>query len=517
VAIDPPFLSPVLKPENFAFTSGPINFNRMRKALILISLLFIAQLSFAQKKGNPIDETILTREIEAHLQFLAADEMRGRNAGSPEIEIAANYIRAYFKSQGLKTLPGAENYFQRVDQIRNIPPTSASANIAGQSFKLKESLLVLDGDSSEWKGDLLYVGYGSEAEIQKYDVKGKVILALAGSKDSDTGGKALNASAEKRTMLIKAGAGALIEIAATPQLPWPGLANYLSQRTWGLKKEAPPFPHLWIKPTDVSSLNLKEGQTVAGSFSFKGRKQTSVPGKNVVAWVEGTDPKLKEDYIIVTAHYDHIGVLNNKDGQDSIYNGARDNAVGTVALLQIAKYLSKNPVKHPVILVALTSEEKGLLGSQWYTDHPLAPLNKHILSINCDGVGYNDKTIITSISWGRTSTDPIVTKAAKAYGLGVGGDPDPKEGFFERSDQVSFARKGIVAIKLQPGLARMDDEIKKYYHRQADEVSSLDFEYLTKFYRTFVYAVELLGNETKKPSWNAGDKYEETSKKLYGL
>jgi Zn-dependent M28 family amino/carboxypeptidase len=218
----------------------------------------------------------------------------------------------------------------------------------------------------------------------------------------------------------------------------------------------------------------------------------------------------------VTAHYDHIGVGKSKDGQDSIFNGARDNAIGATALMQIAKYLRSNAPKRSVILIALTSEEKGLLGSKWYTENPLIPLNKTVLSINCDGVGYNDKSIITSISWGRTSSDPLVTKAAKAYGLGVGGDPDPKEGFFERSDQVSFASKGVVAIKLQPGLARMDDEIRKYYHRQADEVTSLDFEYLTKFYKTFVTAVQLIANEPQKFSWNKGDKYEEVSTRLYG-
>jgi Zn-dependent M28 family amino/carboxypeptidase len=106
-------------------------------------------------------------------------------------------------------------------------------------------------------------------------------------------------------------------------------------------------------------------------------------------------------------------------------------------------------------------------------------------------------------------------RAAKAFGLSVGGDPDPKENFFERSDQVSFAKRGVVAIKLQPGLARMDDEIRKYYHRQADEVSTLDFDYLTKFYKTFVYAVDLLANDSVKPSWNAGDKFEKVSKELY--
>jgi hypothetical protein len=488
----------------------------MQKVFIVFLLLIYIQPSFAQRKGNQIEEAILTRELEAHLSFLAADEMRGRNAGSPEIEIAANYIRAYFKSQGLKPVPGAENYFQRVDQVRNNPSKKGEAEIAGQKFILKESLLVLDGDSAEWSGDLLYVGYGTETDLQKYDVKGKMILALAGSKDADTGGKALTASAEKKALVQKAGAAGLVEIAVAPQLPWPGLVNYLSQRTWGIKKDVAQLPHLWVKPADLTSLSLKEGDNIKGNFSISGRKQTLIPGKNVVAMIDGTDPKLKDEYIIITAHYDHVGVQSNSSTQDSIFNGARDNAIGTVALLQIAKYLSKNPAKHPVLLVALTSEEKGLLGSQWYTEHPLVPLNKHNLSINCDGVGYNDKSIITSISWGRTSTDATVTKAAKAYGLGVGGDPDPKEGFFERSDQVSFARKGIVAIKLQPGLARMDDEIRKYYHRQADEVSSLDFEYLTKFYKTFVYAVELLANETVKPKWNAGDKYEETSQKLYG-
>src|SRR5690606_24025412 len=161
------------------------------------------------------------------------------------------------------------------------------------------------------------------------------------------------------------------------------------------------------------------------------------------------------------------------------------------------------------------SEEKGLLGSRWYADHPLVPLEKHVLNINCDGVGYNDKSIITSISLGRTTADDVLKKAIKPFGLGLGGDPDPKEGFYDRSDQVSFASKGVPAIKLQPGLSKMDDEIRKYYHRQADEVTTLDFEYLTKFYRTFVHAVTLLANEPTRPFWVKGDKYEAPGKKLY--
>lgn len=486
--------------------------------LFTICFFMASVATFGQKKKTTADinELIRSEEIEAHLSFLAADEMKGRNAGSPEIEIAANYIRANFKSHGLKPVAGANQYFQRVDQLKLLPATYGVATIGDKEFKLKESLLIIDGDSMSWAADYIYVGYGSEDELKKYDLSGKMVLALAGAKDADMLNKVMMASSDKLKNVRAAGAKGLVEILALPQAPWPTLVNYLSNTSWTIKKPGETIPHVWIKPADLSALSLKEGQSIKGSLVISGKKKVAVPGKNVIAMVEGTDAKLKNEFIIVTAHYDHIGIGKNKDSEDSIFNGARDNAIGATALMETAKYLKSNPPKRSVILIALTSEEKGLLGSKWYTENPLVPLAKTVLSINCDGVGYNDKTILTSISWGRTSTDPIIAKAAKTYGLGVGGDPDPKEGFFERSDQVSFASKGVVAIKLQPGLARMDDEIRKYYHRQADEVSSLDFEYLTKFYKAFVTAVHDLASQTQAFSWNKGDKYEETSVKLYG-
>lgn len=489
----------------------------MRKVIFAVFLLTTTLATAQKKKGAAdINDIIRPEEIEAHLSFLAADEMRGRNAGSPEIEIAANYIRASFKSEGLKPVPGADQYFQHVELLKMAPPTHGTASIGSQEYILKESLLVIDGDSTSWSGDFLYVGYGSEEDLKKHDLKGKMVLALAGAKDADQLGKVFGASSAKLKNVRDAGAAGLVEILALPQAPWPTLVNYLSGASWTIKRPGSSIPHVWLKPANLASLSLQENQTIKGSLNISGKVKTLIPGKNVVGMIEGTDAKLKDQYIVLTAHYDHIGVGKSKDGQDSIFNGARDNAIGATALMQTAKYLRSNPPKRSVVLIALTSEEKGLLGSKWYTENPLIPLNKTVLSINCDGVGYNDKSIITSISWGRTSSDALVTKAAKMYGLGVGGDPDPKEGFFERSDQVSFANKGVVAIKLQPGLARMDDEIRKYYHRQADEVSTLDFDYLTKFYKTFVTAVQLLANDPQKYTWNAGDKYEEVSKKLYG-
>ena len=484
--------------------------------MIMVLTIFSAGV-YAQKVvvNTNVNDVITRNEIESHLSFLAADEMRGRNAGSPELAIAANYIRTFFKMNDLKPAPGTDNYFQSVEQLKNLPPLKAEVQIGVDQFTFKDNLIVLEGDTLQWHGELIFVGYGSDEELNKIETKGKMVLALAGAKDADNVNKILTASKEKYKRLRELGAAGLVEILAMPQAPWPALVNYLSQPVWGIRREGPNLPHVWVKPGDIKALKFQQGEKVRGGILITGKKSIFIPGKNVAGLIEGTDPKLKEEYIIITAHYDHIGVQQSGENQDSIFNGARDNAIGTVALLQTAKYLGKNPPKRSVLVVALTSEEKGLIGSQWYTEHPLVPLNKHILNINCDGVGFNDKSIITSISWGRTNTDDIVNKAAKTFGLNIGGDPDPTENFYERSDQVSFARKGIPAIKLQPGLARMDDEIRKYYHRQADEVSSLDFNYLTKFYKTFVYAVQLLANEKKRFSWKAGDKFEDASKKLY--
>ncbi|MBX2962676.1 MAG: M28 family peptidase [Cyclobacteriaceae bacterium] len=485
----------------------------------LFSLLFFisASFSFAQKKViAEINSLITPNELEAHLSFLAADEMRGRDTGSPELRIAGNYIASWFHQQGLSELPGSPGYFQPVNLEKSTPANAGSVSFDGKTYVFKENLLVLAGANIAWEGSFVFVGYGSAEELDKADIAGKMVLALAGSKEADNINKVFSASNTKYANVTARGGAGLVEFLTFSQIPFPTLVNFFSGGPrWGWQVQESAQPHIWLKPDDVSKISYREGGIISGTLAISGQKREPVPGRNVVGLIEGTDAKLKEEYIIVTAHYDHIGVGRPTESGDSIFNGARDNAIGVVALLQVAKYLSQYPPKRSVMLVALTSEEKGLLGSRWYVEHPLAPLNKHVLNINCDGVGYNDKSIITSISLGRTTADKNLLTATKAFKLGLGGDPDPKEGFFERSDQVSFATKGIPAIKLQPGLARMDDEIRKYYHRQADEVSTLDFDYLTKFYKTFVYSVSLLANEPVAPFWNKGDKYEAAAIKLY--
>jgi hypothetical protein len=482
-------------------------------------LLFVGLITFislpAQKVAEGIKQLISKNEIEAHLTFLAADEMRGRDTGSPELAIAGNYIAAYFKRCGLRELSGAPSYFQPVALEKVTPPTRGTVKVGNKELLLKDDFVVLAGGDVAWNGDFIYVGYGSSEELKSANIQGKMVLALAGSRDADNVNKMFTSSRDKLVEVKKLGGIGLVEVLAIPQIPWPALVNYfLGGSKWGLKSETS-IPHLWLKFPDWSSFKPKEKEIISGAIDVNGTDLAFIAGRNIAGLIEGTDPKLKQEYVVMTAHYDHIGVQNSNE-EDSIFNGARDNAIGTVALLQAAKFLSLNPPKRSVILVAVTSEEKGLLGSQWYADHPLVPLNQHVLNVNCDGVGYNDKSKITSISLGRTNVDEHVKTAAKEFGLTVGGDPDPKENFFERSDQVSFAKKGIPAIKLQPGLREMDDEIRKYYHRQADEVSSLDFDYLLKFYQAYVYTVALITNDGKRPAWVRGDKFEAIAKQLYG-
>jgi len=163
----------------------------------------------------------------------------------------------------------------------------------------------------------------------------------------------------------------------------------------------------------------------------------------------------------------------------------------------------------------LTAEEVGLLGSQYYANHPLLPLNKCIFNINSDGAGYNDTTIVAVMGLDRTGAKAEMETASKAFGLGIFADPSPEQGLFDRSDNVSFAKKGIPAPTFTPGFREFNGEIMKNYHQVSDNPETIDFNYLLKFSQAFTYAARLIADMPKAPQWIAGDKYEEAAKKLY--
>ncbi len=488
----------------------------MKKILsvLILSLFFLT--GFSQKKPIAEIEKMVNRpDVEAPLTFLAADEMRGRDTGSHELDIAANFIASQFQMLSLKVLEGAPNYFQPVELEKSFPIESAELKFRDDAIKFKDQFILLGGSNGSWDGEFVYVGYGA-AEEMPTDIKGKMIVAIAGSKEAVGTTQIFVASNDKFNRVKAAGGAGLIEFFVTLPFPWPAVVNYFaSNPRVDVKTEGTVLPHVWMKDADVAGLReLKEQKKVMGNLKIEGSRKVVIPAKNVIAMIEGRDPVLKNEYHVISAHYDHVGIGAKKE-QDSIYNGARDNALGTVALMTAARFFAKFPPRRSVIFMALTGEEKGLLGSKWYAEHPLVPLRQTVFDFDCDGAGYNDKTLATIIGLERTTAEVDIIKACTAFGLKAGGDPAPEQNLYERSDNYNFARKGIPAIDFSTGLKSFDAEINKYYHQPADEVGTLDFEYLVKFYRAFVYANYLVANAPKTPVWKAGDKFEVIGKTLY--
>jgi len=227
---------------------------------------------------------------------------------------------------------------------------------------------------------------------------------------------------------------------------------------------------------------------------------------------------LKDEYLLLSAHYDHIGVVGGHPEpitSEYIFNGARDNAVGTAGVLAAGKYLSQNPPKRSVILAAWTAEEIGLLGSNYFAENPMIPLEQIVYNLNIDGAGYNDTTKVTVIGLGRTEADPEMKAAAGSFGLEAIPDPVPEQNLFDRSDNVSFARKGIPAPTYSMGLTAFDEEINYYYHQVTDEPHTLNYDYVTAYIRSFVLAAQKIANRDEAPFWLPGDVYEEAGVELY--
>lgn len=238
-----------------------------------------------------------------------------------------------------------------------------------------------------------------------------------------------------------------------------------------------------------------------------------------MGFIEGTDQKLKNQFIVLSAHYDHVGVAAQpkmEEGKlDSIYNGARDNAIGVTAVINAARYFALHPPKRSILFVTYTGEEMGLLGSSYFADHPPIPLKQLVYNLNIDNASYNDTSRVTVVGLGRTSADADIEKASKAYGLASMPDPAPEQNLFDRSDNVSLAAKGIPAPTFSLGIKKFDETITNRYHQLSDEVSNMDLNYSMKYIKSFVLAARNIANNPAQPRWRKGDKYEELWKALF--
>jgi hypothetical protein len=387
--------------------------------LCLIATLLTLTVS-AQNAKKTVEANFNDKESISHFRYLASDEMMGRDPIRPEIELASRYIAEQFWKYGAKEIPGANGFYQEIPFRISGPPSKGTVTLGNNIFNQGENLLVLDGPSFSGNYELVVVGYGYEDDYKGKNVKGKVVVTNVGAPNRLSPADLFSSGRDKIKLAQSKGAVGLIEMYNVPTLPWNITVNFLNrtQLTVDNTKGNESLPYIWIRDLNNEHINaIGKGEIKNAAIIVEGKINKSIIGKNVVAMIEGTDPKLKHEYVMLSAHYDHVGVGTPNAEGDSIYNGARDNAVGTVAVINAARHFAKNPSKRSILLCAWTAEEKGLLGSAFFAENPLIPLKQIIYNLNIDNAGYNDTSLVTIIGLGRTSADHLLETAAAEFGL----------------------------------------------------------------------------------------------------
>ena len=489
----------------------------MKKLALLLTLGCVFTLT-AQTEIEKVTETVSKSDIEGHIYFLADDVLKGRATGSPELKIAASYLANSFRRYGVKPNPKTGTYYQEVKLKRVSPPNDASIEINNQVITEFAFINVAAMTSDE---DAIFLNYGLEDDYNGKDVKGKVIVVKAGSAETKDARAAFGLRQTKQKLAKDNGVAAIIELLNTDDNMWSFIDHNFNEPSLTVdlgddKEDGNETAYLWVLDKEGKMAEqLSTVTTIASKISIGDKQEETVLSQNVIGVVEGTDATLKNEYIIYSAHYDHVGIGAPDETGDTIYNGARDNAVGTTTVLSMAKNLAKYPTKRSALFILFTGEEKGLLGSSYYVENPVLPLNQMVYCFNSDNAGYNDTSLISIIGLTRTSAENNIYNAAEAFGLKAIEDPAEEQGLFDRSDNVNFAKKGIPAPTFSLGFTSFDGDVTKYYHRPGDEAHTLDYDYLVKFFKAYVLAGRNIANDEETPRWNEGDKYEEASKELY--
>ena len=489
----------------------------MRKSLVhLAAVLSLAAVTVAQQQGSKLFDGNTWWD---HVKFLADDKLEGRETGSEGLRKAQAYIVNQLTEAGLEPA-GVDGFYQPVKFVsREIVEKDSSAALVSRG----KADLVLGEDAyfntrvnlapEEIKAPLVFVGYGLKIPETKYDdlagldLQGKIVVYIAGSPaETPTALSAHYQTAGERWKTLDA--AGVIGIVAIPNpasmdIPWSrmslnrahpamDLVGAEFDETAGLKLA------LTFNPAQAEKLFAGSGHTFAEIadlgkdrkplphfpliVSLKAHavvKSTTVESANVVAKLPGSDPTLKNEYVVLSAHVDHVGIGEPIDG-DRIYNGAMDNAAGTAVLLDVAASWKRQEV-HPrrsILFVFITAEEKGLLGSKYFAAHPTVPAKSMVADVNIDMFLPIVPLKVLKVQ-GLTESDlgDQARDAAQKFGVRVQPDPQPLRNAFIRSDQYNFIRHGIPAVKLDVGFdpGSPDEKIFKdwltaRYHAPSDDL-----------------------------------------------
>lgn len=507
---------------------------------------------------------VIGERMRPHVKFLASDLLEGRGVGTRGGDLAVEYIASQLAIAGAK--PAGENgtYFQKLTLVGVSPsPNSSLTFTAGgktTSLKWADEFVGVSFQQKpavEFDANAVFVGHGIVApeyqwdDYKDIDVRGKVVVLFTGEPPSNDPkfftGAALTYYGRwsyKYEEAARKGAIGAIIIHTTPTASYGWNVVRSSWSTEDLENRLAPGEAAlgfagWVTTEAAAPLSAAFGKSVdemlkmADTRGFKAQplplkvhvktesKIRTIETRNVAARVEGSDPKLKDETVIFSAHWDHLGIGEAVRG-DNIYNGAVDNATGCAMLIELARAWASLPQKprRSALFLAVTAEEGGLLGSEYYGKNPLIPAGKTALAINYDAFlptgRYNDVGVYGSE---RLSIYPQVQEAARRYGLRIAPDPRPSAGIFYRSDHFSFARVGIPAFSVDrgeelsgkpagTGAKLFEDYNEARYHQPSDEYKDdWDFSGM-EVYARFGFLINFnVANLAKLPTWRAGDEF----------
>jgi Zn-dependent M28 family amino/carboxypeptidase len=543
---------------------------------LIVSLLALATSLFAADELaehlQPALEAITPDGLLAHIKVLASDEFEGRAPGTKGEELSVKYITDQFKQIGLKPGNPDGTYTQEVPLagIKSEPRMSFAVGDKTIDLKSPDDFVAssarLQTEIKIDKSDVVFVGYGVVApeygwnDYKDVDVHGKTLLMLIGDPpvpdpkdpskldDKMFKGKAMTYYGRwtyKYEIAAQKGAAAAIIIHETEPAAYPW---QVVRSSWGKENFELDNPNKnmdaisarsWIT-VDVAKKLLtdcsKDFDALKKSAVTKGFRPVALNAKanidikqqirsfkshNVIGKLEGDDAKLRDEYIIYTAHWDHLGRHAELQG-DQIFNGAIDNASGVASVIQLAGAFKKlnPPPKRSVLFMATTAEEAGLLGAKYYAEHPLYPLEKTLADINIDTVNPWGKTRdIEDISDNNSTLDDLLAAAAKRNGRVVTPNSQPEKGGFYRADHFEFSKRGVPSLYTgggkdfigkppEFGQQKKDDYTAHHYHQVSDEVDpTWDLSGAVQDVQLLFEVGYEVANGDKFPEWKAGSEF----------
>jgi len=501
--------------------------------------------------------------IRGHIEFLADDLLEGRDTGSRGHAVAAVYVASQFRALGLR--PGGEHggWYQQVP-FRTASHVESEPQVAlverGRRFPLKYSVDAALRPSvvqRERKLDtpMVFVGYGLDDarlglnDYRGLNVRGKAVVVLSGTPSGLPTEIAAHLGSQKEEMAARRGAvgyievsrdsapprgGGLTSFARRPTTDWvdaagkagstpPGLAfnlrlsREIAERLFNGSRQSLAAIRRMAQKANFRPAGFPMASRIAINAASKWQDFTS---PEVIGILPGSDPALRDEYVVLMGHLDHLGLKPDaRPGEDAIYNGALDNAAGVATMIEAARLFveSGQRPRRSVMFIANTGEEKGLLGADYFAVHPTVPIGKIVSVVDLDmPLPLYDFTDVTAFGADHSTVAKAVADAGRAMGITVSPDPMPQESIFVRSDHYRFVLRGVPAILLftgyaNGGKAHWDHFLSKVYHTTQDDLSQpINWVAAARYGELNYRIARTLADETRRPLWYRGDYFGDT-------